>query len=118
MSMSRELCIHDALTKKLNLDVLIIENESRYHKNMPNAETHFKIVAISSQFEDLSRIERHRLIHDLLKTEFKNGLHALTLSLYTPTEWEKRDQKTTHSPPCQHSQHPAKKLKSQKDAET
>ncbi|QCE32184.1 BolA family transcriptional regulator [Acetobacteraceae bacterium] len=44
-------------------------------------ETHFAIEIASEKFKDLSRIDRQRMIHDLLKEEFETGLHSLKLSL-------------------------------------
>ena len=37
--------------------------------------------AISSFFEGKSKVEKHRIIHQILDYELKNGLHALTLEL-------------------------------------
>jgi BolA protein len=97
--MSRNLRIHNALSKKLKLDTLIIENESNRHHVPEGSETHFKIIAVSSEFSDLSRVARHRLINKLLVEEFDTGLHALSLHLYTPTEWVKI-QEVPNSPNC------------------
>ena len=36
---------------------------------------------ISKKFKGKSRIERHRIVNNILEDEFKKGLHALTLSL-------------------------------------
>ena len=43
--------------------------------------THFKIKIVSKKFKGKSRIERHRMVNNILEDEFKKGLHALTLSL-------------------------------------
>jgi BolA protein len=34
----------------------------------------------------MSRIARHRLVHEIVHDEFENGLHALSLKLLTPDE--------------------------------
>ncbi|QHI95681.1 BolA/IbaG family iron-sulfur metabolism protein [Aristophania vespae] len=44
-------------------------------------QTHYRINIVSSKFDDLGRLARHRLVNELLKTEFESGLHALTLTL-------------------------------------
>lgn len=49
-------------------------------------ETHYKVVIQSAHFDELSRLERQRLVMDLLKTEFEQGLHALELKVYTSKE--------------------------------
>jgi stress-induced morphogen len=49
----------------------------------------FTLTVVSPQFNDLTRIKRHRMINTLLKEEFDDkGLHALSLQLKTPAEWE------------------------------
>jgi 23S rRNA-/tRNA-specific pseudouridylate synthase len=89
--MSRNLRIHNALSEKLKPEALIVENESNQHNVPEDAETHFKIVTVSRQFTNLSRIERHRLVNAIVAEEFQSGLHALSLHLYTPQEWEKKN---------------------------
>ena len=39
-----------------------------------------------AQFERRSRVERHRLVYDLLTAEFADGLHALALVAKAPGE--------------------------------
>jgi len=73
------------LKEELNPSLIEIEDESHLHANHnPSAKaggTHFKIKIVSKKFKGKSRIEKHRIVNDILKNEFKNGLHALTLSL-------------------------------------
>lgn len=45
---------------------------------------------VSPAFKGKTPIARHRMVNSLLKDEFDNhGLHALSLRLKTPEEWEK-----------------------------
>ena len=53
-------------------------------------ETHFHLTLVSEKFEGLSRIDRQRLVNDLLADEFKNGLHALQMKLHSRIEYTKR----------------------------
>ena len=73
------------LEKELNPTLIEINDESHLHANHnPSAKeggTHFKIKIVSKKFKGKSRIERHRIVNDILENEFKKGLHALTLSL-------------------------------------
>ncbi|HWU42565.1 MAG TPA: BolA family protein [Bdellovibrio sp.] len=88
--MSRESRLQEILEKALAPSFLKIENESSKHAGHLEAsagtETHFKVTIISAAFEGLSRIERQRQVHTLLKQELENGLHALTLKTLTPRE--------------------------------
>ncbi|KAK8847563.1 hypothetical protein IAR55_005422 [Kwoniella newhampshirensis] len=55
-----------------------------------NGETHFAIHLVSPLFKGKTAIARHRMVNALLKEEFdERGLHALSLRLKTPEEWEK-----------------------------
>lgn len=49
-------------------------------------ETHYKLLIVCEQFESLSRIERQRLVMNLLKSEFESGLHALEIRARGPSE--------------------------------
>lgn len=69
------------------LDVI---NESELHaghRNSPGTgESHFRILVVSDAFLGKSRLERHRLVNDLLKDELAGGIHALALSTLAPGE--------------------------------
>lgn len=98
--MLRKQRIHDILSEHLAPTTLIIEDESSRHQVPQGAESHFKVVAVSRLFEPLSRIQRHRLVHSLLACEFDQGLHALTLHLYTDEQWQRQHQEAPASPAC------------------
>ena len=97
--MNRKQRIHAILSDNLEPLLLQVEDESHTHHVPAGAETHFKVVLVSEKFQTISRVERHRLVNKLLTEELKNGLHALSLHLYTPEEWE-RQQGAPLSPSC------------------
>ena len=97
--MTRTQRIEHILQQELNPVYLAVENESPNHHVPENSETHFKITAVSSRFDDLSLIARHRVLNQLLKEEFELGLHALSMHLYTPEQWNK-NQSVLKSPNC------------------
>ena len=98
--MSLQASIHDKLVEALHPLHLDVINESHTHSVPRNSETHFKVVAVSQDFEGISRIQRHRTLNDLLAHELQHGVHALSLQLYTPAEWEARGGAIPKSPPC------------------
>jgi BolA family transcriptional regulator, general stress-responsive regulator len=53
--------------------------------------THFAILIVADQFEGKSLIERHRMVHDVLKKQIKDGIHALTIKAYTTQEYSARN---------------------------
>ncbi len=49
-------------------------------------ETHYKLHIESPLFEGQSRIDRQRMILNLLKEEFASGLHAFEIKAKAPSE--------------------------------
>jgi BolA protein len=101
MSTTRESRLQEILTTALKPVHMEIENESHMHSGPANRETHFKVLVVSNAFDGKSRIDRQRMINDLLKSELTNGLHALTQKTLTPAEWEKQKEDLNfESPEC------------------
>ncbi|HHF7393319.1 TPA: BolA family protein [Legionella anisa] len=98
--MSRKTRIEELINQELDSAFLNVEDESSNHHVPEGAQTHFKITLVSSRFIGLSRIARHRLLNQLLKEEFELGLHALSMHLFTPDEWENRSKTVLQSPVC------------------
>jgi BolA protein len=98
--MSLEKNIKNTLKSNFEVDHLEVINESYMHSGPDNAETHFKVILVSEQFQGLKLIERHRKINTLLKNELSNGVHALSLHLFTNNEWDAKEQTTKDSPLC------------------
>ncbi|MBS0249889.1 MAG: BolA family transcriptional regulator [Proteobacteria bacterium] len=73
--------------KPIRLDII---NESELHaghRNSPGTgESHFRILIVSEAFAGKSRVDRHRLVNDLLKDELAGGVHALALATVAPGE--------------------------------
>ena len=79
--------IEQKLTDALAPVHLEVINESSMHSVPPGSESHFKVIAVSEQFQDQSLVFRHRLINELLADEIAGPIHALSLHTMTPTEW-------------------------------
>jgi stress-induced morphogen len=85
------------LLKILNPSFINLKNDSHKHashvEHLGSAgftgETHYQLVIVSDQFENVSRIDRQRKINDLLKEEFQTGLHAFEMKVYSVEEYEK-----------------------------
>ena len=75
--MSRKKRIEDNLSNALNPFLLDITDESSSHSVPKGAESHFKCVVVSDAFLDKNRIQRHRLVNDVLKSEYDKGLTPL-----------------------------------------
>nr|WP_136250653.1 BolA/IbaG family iron-sulfur metabolism protein [Ningiella ruwaisensis] len=92
--------IEQKLQALLNPIYLAVENESHMHSVPENSETHFKVTAISSKFDDKRLLQRHRLINQALKDELEGPVHALALHTYTEEEWVKKRGQVPQSPNC------------------
>lgn len=77
--------IEKTLEENLRPKFLEVKNNSNLHHGHlgddGSGETHFAIIIESEEFKNLSKIQAHRKINDLLKDEFKNGLHALEIKV-------------------------------------
>nr|WP_277670471.1 BolA family protein [Pseudohongiella nitratireducens] len=91
--------INDKVTAAIEPEHIELSNESHMHAG-PATESHFKLTAVSNQFEGLNPVKRHQRIYGVLAEELKAGVHALALHLYTPDEWLIAMQEAPDSPTC------------------
>ncbi|MDF1793774.1 MAG: BolA family transcriptional regulator [Thalassobaculaceae bacterium] len=88
------MTIADTLRKKLDSAfepaALEVVDESHLHAGhigaRPEGETHFRVTLVSSAFSGLGRVQRHRLVHEVLAAELRDHVHALALVLRAPEE--------------------------------
>ena len=77
--------------------VLDVVDESHRHAGHVGAtradgsqgETHFQVKIVSTAFDGVGRLERQRRIYASLGEELKGPVHALSLTVLTPSEAEK-----------------------------
>ena len=84
----------------LNPTHLEVINESNNHNVPPDSQSHFKLVIVSPDFENVNLVQRHRKVYDLLTDELAGPIHALSLHLYSVAEWATRGGSSVQSPPC------------------
>ncbi len=95
-----ERTIRAKLEAATGAEVLEVLNESGMHNVPPKAETHFRVVVVSSRFEGATRLRRHRLVHGALADELAGPVHALAIDAWTPAEWRARGESRSLSPDC------------------
>ena len=84
--------VEEQITKKLRQAfapvVLEVVNDSDRHRGHAGApgtgESHFTIKVVSDRFAGKSRVERHRMVNDVLAEELKGPIHALAIKTETP----------------------------------
>ena len=74
-----------ALTLAFAPSELIVEDDSESHRGHGGykevGETHFNVKIRSKAFSGMSQISAHRAVMSKLKSEFNDGLHALSLDI-------------------------------------
>jgi BolA protein len=86
--------VEDQITKKLRqafapLSLEVVNDSARHrgHAGSPGTgESHFTIKVVSASVAGKSRLERHRMVNDVLAEELKGPVHALAISALTPEE--------------------------------
>lgn len=89
--------IEESIVKKieeaLSPERLAVINESHLHAGHQGGamdgtgETHFRVRVVSSAFDGMSRVQRHRALNELLADELAPGrVHALALEPSAPGE--------------------------------
>ena len=74
--------IKKRLTEKFSESFIEVED-------MTMNNNHFSILIISDIFNDLSLVDRHKIIYNIFKDELTNEIHALQIKTYTKNEWKK-----------------------------
>lgn len=98
--MNRQQTIEHKLQQALAPLYLEVVNETYMHNVPEDAESHYKVIAVSEQFSGKSLLQRHRLINATLASELADGIHALALHTLTPDEWTEKNGEAPESPPC------------------
>lgn len=51
---------------------------------------HYRLIMVSSAFEGQNRIERQRSVQNVIRDFYPEHIHALSLSLHTPDEYQQK----------------------------
>ena len=88
--MSVEATMREKLIEALQPTRLDLINESHLHaghRSSPGTgESHFRLLVVAPAFAGKSRVDRHRLINEILAAELKGKVHALAIKAYGPGE--------------------------------
>ncbi|MDZ4081852.1 MAG: BolA family protein [Bdellovibrionales bacterium] len=100
MKKTREIRMKALLQSAIQDAEVYLENESHKHSVPEDSETHFKLLIVSDKFVGLSKVARQRLVYSYLDSEFKSGLHALTLRAVSFEERKNGQGDNFVSPEC------------------
>lgn len=80
------------LNEELSPEKLVLEDESFMHAGHaganPQGESHFNLLIVSDKFEGVSRVQRQRMVYNILADELKDRVHALSLRTLTLKEYK------------------------------
>ena len=82
--MSRIQRIESLIKQQFTVSSFTIIDESHKHASHFQGdaiETHLIIKCHASEFSTLTRVQSHRMLNTLLKSEFDSGLHAVSYQL-------------------------------------
>ena len=90
---NRKLRIEKIIIKSINPSLISVKDVSEEHRGhnsfKEGIESHFDIMLVSEKFSNKSKIQRHRIVNEILKEEFLSDLHSVTLKLYSIEEYNK-----------------------------
>lgn len=87
--MTRKDIMFQKLQTNLEPTHLDVVDFSHQHAGRDGTESHMTVTIVSSVFEGMRTVQRHRKIYQILADELSNGLHALQIHAYTSQEMEK-----------------------------
>ena len=68
--------IVECLNREFAAEHLFLKNESSMHNVPPDSESHFKLVIVSNNFNDMSKVHRHQAVYSALNN-VRNKIHPL-----------------------------------------
>jgi len=82
--------IEELLQQRLRPTHLEVQDEGAAHVGHAGAgKGHFRVRVVSTCFDGLKPLQRHRLVNDALSPLFAAGLHAVAMETLTPNEFSK-----------------------------
>ena len=70
--------IYQAISQHIQCEFLDVSGDGR----------HFDAIVVSNDFENKNRLERHRLVYKALGDKMREEVHALSMKLYSISEWK------------------------------
>ena len=97
---NKQQLIEHKLRQSFTADHVEVINESHQHNVPPGSESHFKVIIVASEFEQLPLVKRHQAVYSVLSSLMQEGIHALALHTFSRQEWQLENQRPSKSPPC------------------
>jgi BolA protein len=89
-AMQVKALIAEKLAAALSPQSLEVVDESHRHEghsgHRPGGQTHFRVSIVAEAFRGKNRLERHRMVNQILASELAAGVHALAIHASAPGE--------------------------------
>ncbi|OHE83447.1 MAG: cell division protein BolA [Lysobacterales bacterium RIFOXYD1_FULL_69_11] len=85
----RVAAIHRAIKSALHPQSLDVQDESHLHVGHAGARDgrgHFRVTVVSTAFEGLASLARHRAVYAAVGSLMETDIHALSIDARTPAE--------------------------------
>jgi len=86
--------VRNRLQEALEPEHLEIVDDSHHHEghqgDRAHGGAHLTVTIVSSRFDGLSLVERHRLVYGAVNDLLKQEIHALSMETHAPSEWSAR----------------------------
>ena len=89
MSTDRQEQIKACLETRFSPQELLVKDQSHLHAGHAGAKDgrgHFDVTIVAAEFENKSRLERHRMVYDALGDLMDSDIHALRIRALTSAE--------------------------------
>ncbi len=83
--------IENRLHQYLDIEHLDIKDDTGQHIHHKNFDggAHLNVVIVSSNFDGLNLLERHKRVYEALHDLIKQEIHAFSMKTFTLKEWQK-----------------------------
>ncbi|BBL71245.1 BolA family protein [Methylogaea oryzae] len=94
----RAEAVHARLTEALSPAHLEIVDDSMAHAGhagaMQSGGGHFYALIVSESFAGKSSVQRHQMVYRALGDMLRNDIHAFSMKVYTPLEYQSQKEAT------------------------
>jgi acid stress-induced BolA-like protein IbaG/YrbA len=72
------------------IEALLLEKLSLAEVYVTSDGSHFQVIAVSDQFEDMSRVKRQQCVYAPLSAKIAEGvMHAVSIKTFTESQWKR-----------------------------
>jgi acid stress-induced BolA-like protein IbaG/YrbA len=72
------------------IEALLLETLSLAEVHVKSEGSHFQVIAVSDQFEGMSRIKKQQFVYAPLAIKIAEGImHAVSIKTFTESQWKR-----------------------------